>query len=105
MNVPDGIQSMIRTVVENAYLRSALLPAKKQIVELTADERAGVLEQFEHAISCDVELLRAAFVQYAAVQTAHAVSERLNDVTLKSVVFDTEESERDGDDGRVAKQV
>jgi hypothetical protein len=93
VNVPDGIQEMIRTVVENAYLRAVLAPTKKQVMELSGDERSGALEPFEKSIHLDVELLRSSFVQFAATAAANQVSERLNDVELKPVVFDTAERE------------
>lgn len=100
MNVPDGIQSTVLTVMENAYLRAALQPTRKKITDLSGDERAGMLQDFEQAIACDVELLRAAFVQYAAGLASDQVSERLNDIELKPVVFDT--AERESENGSEA---
>lgn len=95
MNIPEGIRSTIQTVVENAYLRAALHEVKKGPIDLSAEERATMLSSFEHAIQCDVELLRASYVQFAAHTASEQVSERLNDVELSPVVFDTEQG---GDD-------
>lgn len=103
MTVPSGIQEMVQTVVENAYLRAVLEPTKKTVMDLSADERIGSLAPFEDAIRCDVELLRVAFVQFAAVSASEQVSERLNDVEMKPVIFDTAESESENGNNETRK--
>ena len=89
--VPDGIMQSIRAVIENAYLRAALTGTKKTVTTLSATERGGLLETYKRDIDADVTFLRVAFTQYTAINTAQQIGERMEDVELKPVVFDTED--------------
>ena len=93
IEVPEGIAQNIRTVLENAYLRAAVKPMGRQVVELSASQRETILAPFLQSIEADVRFLRTAFVQFAAEQAANQVDERLHDVEMAPVVMDTKDGE------------
>lgn len=61
----ERIREVVRTVIENAYLRASIHGTGRQVRDLSASERTTLLEIGEYPVAVDVDFLLTAFRHFA----------------------------------------